>query len=148
MAIALAANPKLPVVLIRDGSLLDEDGLRMVAEMAEARGAQVWLERVSNAGNVGVVIEDGRVKEIPTLPVEAMPARTHTEDQPAVLAEADPKGWPTLELSPLEDLPAKDHVNLGEGYTMGEHHVHLESGDDMQEFAPGPGGHEDDGELI
>ena len=48
-------------MLIRDGSLLDEDGLRMVAEMADARGAQVWIERVSSTGNVGVVMEDGQV---------------------------------------------------------------------------------------
>jgi hypothetical protein len=66
VAIAMAANPKLPVVLIRDGSLLDEDGLRMVAEMADTRGAQVWIERVSNAGGVGIVLENGSVK-IPTL---------------------------------------------------------------------------------
>jgi energy-coupling factor transporter ATP-binding protein EcfA2 len=60
VAIAMAANPKLPVVLIRDGSLLDEDGLRLVAEMADARGAQVWIERVGTGG-VGIVLEDGRV---------------------------------------------------------------------------------------
>jgi hypothetical protein len=65
----MAGSPKLPVVLIRDGSLLDEDGLRLVAEMADARGAQVWIERVSNAGNIGIVLEDGYVKakdEAPT----------------------------------------------------------------------------------
>jgi AAA domain-containing protein len=62
VAIAMASNKKLPVVLIRDGSLLDEDGLRLVSEMADARGAQVWIERVSSADNVGVVIEDGYVK--------------------------------------------------------------------------------------
>jgi hypothetical protein len=69
VAIAMAGSPKLPVVLIRDGSLLDEDGLRLVAEMADARGAQVWIERVSNAGNIGIVLEDGYVKakdEAPT----------------------------------------------------------------------------------
>lgn len=63
VAIAMAANPKLPVVLIRDGSLLDEDGLRMVAEMADARGAQVWIERVSSTGNVGIVLENGAIKD-------------------------------------------------------------------------------------
>lgn len=58
---AMAANPKLQVVRIRDGSLLDEEGLRLVAEMADARGCQVWLERVSD-GNVGIVLENGYIK--------------------------------------------------------------------------------------
>jgi hypothetical protein len=63
VAIAMAANSKLPVVLIRDGSLLDEDGLRLVAEMADAKGAQVWIERVASDSSVGIVLEDGYVKE-------------------------------------------------------------------------------------
>jgi DNA repair exonuclease SbcCD ATPase subunit len=61
VAMGLAMNPKLRVLLIRDGSLLDEDNLRMVAEMAEAADAQVWIERVDAGDHVGVVIEDGSV---------------------------------------------------------------------------------------
>jgi len=61
VAMGLALNPKLRVLLIRDGSLLDEDSLRMVAEMADAQGAQVWLERVGD-GVAGVLIEDGEVR--------------------------------------------------------------------------------------
>lgn len=62
VAISMAANPKLPVVLIRDGSLLDEDGLRLVAEMADTRNCQVWIERVASSGSVGIVLENGYVK--------------------------------------------------------------------------------------
>lgn len=58
---AMAAHPKLQVVRIRDGSLLDEDGLKLVAEMADARDCQVWIERVSDGG-VGIVLENGYVK--------------------------------------------------------------------------------------
>lgn len=61
VAIALAMNPKLKVVLIRDGSLLDSAGLKLIAEMAEAADAQVWCERVSDGAPVGVLIEDGCV---------------------------------------------------------------------------------------
>lgn len=61
VAIGLAMNPKLRVILIRDGSLLDADGLQMIAEMAEAQDAQVWIERVSDGEQVGIVIEDGMV---------------------------------------------------------------------------------------
>lgn len=61
VAIGLAMNPRLRVLLIRDASLLDTDGLRMVAEMAEAAGAQVWLERVEHDMSTTVLIEDGEV---------------------------------------------------------------------------------------
>lgn len=64
IAIGLALNPELKVLLVRDGSRLDADGLRLVAEMAEAAGAQVWLERVGDGAEVGVLIEDGQVAEV------------------------------------------------------------------------------------
>ena len=63
IAIGLALNPKLKVLLVRDGSLLDPDGLKAVAEMAEANGAQVWLEKVGDGDGCSIVIEDGAVAE-------------------------------------------------------------------------------------
>lgn len=63
VALGIKLNPDFKVMLIRDGSLLDEKNLRMVAEMAEAAEAQVWLERVSEGPECQVVIADGRVKE-------------------------------------------------------------------------------------
>lgn len=62
VAIGLAQNPKLNVLLIRDGSLLDDRSLRMLAEMAAEADAQVWLERVGDGKECSVVIEDGAVK--------------------------------------------------------------------------------------
>lgn len=62
LAVAMAMNPKLRVVRIKDGSLLDENGLRLVAEMAEANDFQVWMEIVDSSGKVGIVMEDGMVK--------------------------------------------------------------------------------------
>ena len=62
VAIGLALNPKLKVLLIRDGSLLDDDSLAMVGEMAEGADAQVWIERVGEGDEVSVIIEDGMVK--------------------------------------------------------------------------------------
>ncbi len=61
VAIGLAQNPRLRVMLIRDGSLLDEDSRELVREMAEDAGAQIWMETVGNAGDVTVLIEDGEV---------------------------------------------------------------------------------------
>lgn len=63
VAMGLAANPRLKVLLIRDGSLLDEDSLGLVASMAAEADAQVWLEKVSEDGRgCAVVIEEGRVR--------------------------------------------------------------------------------------
>lgn len=61
VAIAMAANPKLRVIRIQEGSLLDADNLALIAEMARERDYQVWIERVDTSGKVGVVIEDGQV---------------------------------------------------------------------------------------
>lgn len=63
VAMGLALNPKLKVLLVRDGSLLDKKSLGLIAKMAEAADAQVWLEKVGDDGDVGVLIEDGSVVE-------------------------------------------------------------------------------------
>ena len=60
-ALAMALNPKVKVLRIRDGSLLDEDSIGMIAEMTEAEDYQVWVEVVDTTGEVGIVIEDGMV---------------------------------------------------------------------------------------
>ena len=61
VAIGLALNPGLQVMLIRDGALLDEKSLELVASMAEDAGAQVWIEVVGDRDGVTIVIEDGSV---------------------------------------------------------------------------------------
>ena len=63
VAVGLALNPKLRVLLIRDGSLLDENNLATIGKMAEEADAQVWIERVGEGTECAVIIEDGRVKE-------------------------------------------------------------------------------------
>lgn len=65
IAIAMAGNPRLRVIRVRDGSLLDQDGLQLVAKMAEQHGYQVWLEAVDSSGKTGIVIEDGHVASTP-----------------------------------------------------------------------------------
>lgn len=61
VAMGLALNPRCRVLLIRDGSLLDEEHLRLVAKLAEEKDAQVWIERVGDRDASAVVIEDGQV---------------------------------------------------------------------------------------
>jgi chromosome segregation ATPase len=62
VAIGLALNPKLRVLLVRDGSLLDETSRALLLELATEHDAQVWLEQVGTEGDVSVIIEDGMVK--------------------------------------------------------------------------------------
>ena len=73
VAIAMAGEPRLRVLRIREGSLLDEDGLKLVAEMAQAKDWQVWVERVDSTGSRGFVIEDGHVRTTPN-PAAALAA--------------------------------------------------------------------------
>jgi predicted ATP-dependent endonuclease of OLD family len=60
-AIAMAANPRIRVIRISDGSLLDSDSLKLLAEMATQGDYQIWIEMVDSTGKVGISIEDGSV---------------------------------------------------------------------------------------
>ena len=62
LAIAMASNPKLRVIRIKDGSLLDDEALELVARTAEANDYQVLMERVGDGDMGAIVIEDGQVK--------------------------------------------------------------------------------------
>lgn len=63
VAIGLALNKDLKVLLIRDGALLDAKSLALVAQMAADAGGQVWLEVVGNREEVTVLISDGEVSD-------------------------------------------------------------------------------------
>jgi len=61
LALAIAASPGLQDVWIRDGSLLDEDSMALLAAQAEAAGVRCWLERVGTRDPGAIVIHDGKV---------------------------------------------------------------------------------------
>lgn len=71
VAMGLAMNPTLRVLLIRDGSLLDDRALAMVQEMAAAADAQVWIERVGDRDQNAIIIEDGQVREQEAAEIQA-----------------------------------------------------------------------------
>lgn len=86
-AVAMALNPRVRVILVRDASLLDDDGMRTLQEMAKTApggdadegGYQLWIERVGRRDEpVGVVIEDGEV-----IAVDGVPA-PKVEPEPTV----------------------------------------------------------------
>lgn len=74
VAMGIAMNPELRVILVRDGSLLDANSLRIIGEMADAADAQVWIERVSDDGEgCSVFIDDGMVDG--KMPASAAPSK-------------------------------------------------------------------------
>ncbi len=58
---AMALNPKIRVIRITDGSLLDSENLALIEEMAGEHDFQIWIEKVDESGSVGITIEDGQV---------------------------------------------------------------------------------------
>lgn len=63
VAVAMASNPKLRVIRVDEGSLLDNESMNVLREMAETHDFQVWCEVVDDNPESGFVIEDGTVKE-------------------------------------------------------------------------------------
>lgn len=63
VAMAMAMNPKLRVLRIKDGSLLDAETLEALRAQVEENDFQLWLERVGNADEGAVIIDDGQVQE-------------------------------------------------------------------------------------
>ena len=79
--IAMAQNPKLRVLHIKDGSLLDSASMLALEEQAEKHDCQVWVEIVDETGEIGVSIEDGHVVENPKRKAKA--AEPETVEEPA-----------------------------------------------------------------
>jgi DNA repair exonuclease SbcCD ATPase subunit len=63
VAIGAALNPRVRVMLVRDGSLLDERSMQLLAELARETDSQLWIERVGDRDETAVIIEDGMVRE-------------------------------------------------------------------------------------
>lgn len=63
MAIAIALNPRVRIVMIENGSLLDSDAMEQITAMAKEKDFQVWIEKVADTpdGN-SIFIEEGKVK--------------------------------------------------------------------------------------
>ena len=62
VAIGIALNPQLRVLLIRNGNMLDKASLASVAAQAEAADMQVWVEMVAEDKNgIAVMMVDGEV---------------------------------------------------------------------------------------
>lgn len=60
-AVAMASNPELRVLRIKDGALLDDDSMAILREMAADEDFQLWVEVVRPTEGVGFIIENGQV---------------------------------------------------------------------------------------
>ena len=88
VAIAAALNPKLRVILVRDGSLMDEKSLALLGSLAAQYQLQVWVERVGAGKECSVIIEDGSVSEVRDYRPEPMPTPPFAKAEPAAFALA------------------------------------------------------------
>lgn len=64
ISIAMALNPKIRVIRITNGSLLDSENMKIIEELAKDKDYQIWIEKVDETGKVGIYIEEGEVKSI------------------------------------------------------------------------------------
>ena len=64
MSLALSLNPKVRVLLVREGSMLDEESRKAVEAWAVEHQVQIWLElaTTSKEGD-GFLIEAGEIVE-------------------------------------------------------------------------------------
>jgi prefoldin subunit 5 len=63
-AIGMAGKPDLRFLLIREGSLLDENGWTILEQMAHENNFQILSEVVDTTGKVGIFLEDGTIKAV------------------------------------------------------------------------------------
>lgn len=56
----IASDPELKVMIIRNGSDLDNDGIQELQNLGDESGFQIWVEFVDESGEFGWTIEDGK----------------------------------------------------------------------------------------
>jgi ABC-type dipeptide/oligopeptide/nickel transport system ATPase component len=62
VAIGMALNPKLRVIFVRDGALLDSAGLKLIASLAKEHDYQVWLEDSRSTDPAALMMVDGHIQ--------------------------------------------------------------------------------------
>jgi len=61
--IAMALSPKLRVLLIREGSLLDKTSWEALENLVNTRGYQIWSETVGDGHGEAIILSEGRIAE-------------------------------------------------------------------------------------
>lgn len=63
LALAMASDPELRVIRVRDGSLLDQKAWAVINEVAKAEDFQIWIESVQPHGKSAIIMQNGAVRE-------------------------------------------------------------------------------------
>lgn len=100
VAVAMAANPELRVVRLKDASLLDRQAIATLREMAGEADFQIWAEFVGDEGP-GIIMEAGEVRgaDRPE-PLPKPRTRRPADDAGKAEAEGDDKAPASNEPSP------------------------------------------------
>lgn len=91
-ALCVAKRPHLPFCWIRDASLLDEDSLKLVYQLAEQYDAQLLLEFVRPNSSNAIVIEEGRVAGVELPPSKIAPPKAEAPADSFALSSDQPSG--------------------------------------------------------
>ena len=62
IAIGIKENPKIRILLIRDGSAIGKATMERVMQLAKDNNFQIWIERVKETKGNEIYIEDGMIK--------------------------------------------------------------------------------------
>ncbi len=62
IAIGIKENPKIRIILIRDGSAIGKAAKERIRELAKENNFQIWVERVAETKGNEIFIEDGEIK--------------------------------------------------------------------------------------
>lgn len=63
--VAMSQNPKLKIIIIREGALMNRENTRMLAELAAENGFQLWIEKFSETPQEGALhIVDGHIEDL------------------------------------------------------------------------------------
>ena len=61
LAMGMALNPRLKMLMIHDGSLLDTDSMTAIHTQATEHGYQILVERVGDGDEGAIILEDGEI---------------------------------------------------------------------------------------
>lgn len=67
LGVSVANAPKLGLLIIKDGPLLDAKRMALVDTFAEERGVQIVIERIDQTGNGVIVLVDGEIQSDGTI---------------------------------------------------------------------------------
>lgn len=136
-AIGMATNPRLRVLRIMDGSLLDSDSMAMLSEMAEAEDFQLWVEVVGDGG-VGIVMENGTIRGADQAEPDGEAQAAEKPAKKTRKPKAEPEPEPETGDTKAEDAPAgrqyvevKFNLDSDRSYTYHADGLDLDEGDEV-----------------